>query len=568
MAKRIFQTKHPILSLLTLSFILLLPILIWGFPRTSDDGETHVRWQYFYGKQMWAGDPFPRWIRDIADGFGSPVFFIYPPLPHYVAALLTPFSDGTAWVQHRLAIATALACFLGGVGCFLWLREVTRDRHTALIGAVIYLLAPYHLFVDTYFRAAYAELWALACAPFALAGIHLLASRRRTGLALYIFGTSALLMSHAPTALILMPLYVIYSCLLAAAQRRADIVVWTGIATCCAVLLSGIYLGTALTQQAFIHTEELYTGYFNFNNWLIFNPNPVSKRAFDTAGFLQAALTLIFAGSITVAKDQPREWRWLAVATVLGTCLLFFLMTSFSATLWAHIPAAQKIQFPWRLQTAQTVLLALAAALCLRTAAPLLAARFLPARAGAEQGIGGVLVLTFLAMNGFMLAHAPARFNIGAPVRTLETTEYTLGNTTTGTAQFAGHDKVYIGAGTGSLTLLRWAPRYIEFDIDAATTAQVFARQFTYTGWVCRDLSTPGACKVLSSETGDIVHVQVAPGKHRIVLRMPATRQERLGQLASLLGLIVALITIFVGGRRSVRRLERLQAPTDTVMHP
>lgn len=549
--------RHPIVLLFVLSVFLLLPILFEGFPRTSDDGETHVRWQYYYGKQLWAGDIFPRWISDIADGFGSPAFFIYPPLPHYLAAVLTPFSDSLAWVQHRLAIATVFACFLGGVGCYLWFRQVTAERHSALVGAIVYLIAPYHLFIDTYFRSAYAELWALGCAPFALAGMHFLTSRRRTGIVLLTLSISALLMSHAPSALILLPLFMIYSVLLSIGLRRMDILLWTGLSACNAVLIAGIYLGTALTQQAYIHTGELYTGYFNFYNWLMFAPNPVSKLAFDSTGFLQAVITIVLSVGFLMMKMRPEKWRMLAFAIIVGTCLLFFMMTSFSAAVWELVPAAKKIQFPWRLQTAQTLLLALSAALFLSVAMPASSKKNLRRKCG-SRGFGGLLiVLGLFSINAAMFYHSPPRFDITLPIRTLETTEYTLGDRVAGAKIFAGRDNVFITDGHGTLRLLRWEPRDIEFHIQSNTPSEVIAKQFTYTGWTCRSSAGVGKCRVISTKTGDIVRVQVSPGTHNIRLTMPETKQERLGKWASVGGLVLAGISLFAAGMRRRKKVSQ-----------
>ncbi|WP_036165272.1 hypothetical protein [Massilia sp. 9096] len=546
------RRPRPVLLLFFVSLGLLLPMLIWGLPSTGDDSASHLRWQYFYSRQMWDSDPFPRWIRDLADGFGSPAFFIYPPLPHFVAALLAPASDGIAWLHRRLAIAITLACFVGAVGAFTWLKQVTRERNTALIGAMVYTLAPYHLFVDTYFRTAYAELWGLAWAPFAFAGLHLLASRRRAGVALTILGVSGLLLSHAPSALILVPTALVYAGLLALPARRWDVLAWAGAAACSAVLIAGLYLATALTQQKYIHTSELYTGYYNFYNWLMFAPNPVSKRAFDMSGLLQATLTFVLASAPLSApgrRDDARAtWRRLAVATVIGTVLLSFMMTRFSAPIWTLLPFAQKIQFPWRLQTAQTLLLALSSVLFLRALRPRSPWRdILP-------------LLALAAINIAMFQHAPSRFGMPGLADTHETPEYTLGDTIGNAGRFAGGARLALGAGAGggarsaSLDLLRWEPRSIVFRIDAAAPTEVLAKQFNYTGWTCRAAGDPAgtaaSCRMLSTGSGDLVRVQVAPGRHDIELAMPETLQERAGKLVSVVGLVLAAAAIFAAGRR------------------
>lgn len=536
------RRRHPILLLFLVSVGLLLPMLIWGLPSTGDDSASHLRWQYFYGRQMWTGDPFPRWIRDLADGFGSPAFFIYPPLPHLVAALLAPVSDSVAWLHRRLAIGIALACFVGAVGAFTWLKQVTRERNMALVGALVYTLAPYHMFVDTYFRTAYAELWGLAWAPFIFAGLHLLASRRRAGVALTILGVSGLLLSHAPSALILVPTAVIYAGLLALSARRWDMLAWMGAAVCSAVLIAGLYLATALTQQKYIHTSELYTGYYNFYNWLMFAPNPVSKRAFDMSGLLQATLTFVLASAALSTSSRSDEWRRLAVATVIGTGILSFMMTRFSAPVWNLLPFAQKIQFPWRLQTAQTLLLALASVL------------FLRAQRTRSPWLDMLPLLVVALINIAMFEHAPSKFGMPGLVDVHETPEYTLGDAIGNAGRFPDGARLAIGAGSGALELLRWEPRRIVFRIDAAVPTEVLAKQFSYTGWTCRAVGdvagSPPGCRMLSDGSGDLVRVQVAPGRHAIELVMSETLQERAGKLASVAGLMLAALTILAAGMR------------------
>lgn len=543
--------QQVILVLLAISVIVLLPILIWGFPVSSHDGETHIRWQYYYGKQLWVGDWFPRWLTDIPDGFGSPAFFIYPPFSQYVAALLAPLSDSIAWVKHRLAIATILACFLGGGGCFLWLKQITREYNAALIGAVVYMTAPYHLFVDTYYRAAYAELWAFAFAPATLAAIHLLTSRRRIGVALYILGVSGLLMTHAPSAVILMPLFLIYSWTLAAAQRRPSIALWTSIATFSAVLVACAYLGTALTQQSYIHAEGLYDGFYNFYDWLFFNPSPRPKRVFEMVGFLQAAISGLLAGSLLIVKTDRKEWLWLALGAFTGTCFLYFMMTSFSAIVWDLIPFARKIQFPWRLQVAQTLLLALSAALFLRAVTPTLNLKLFSRDVRLSDWIGWLMVVTLIFINLAMLFLSEPKFNIAAPIRTAETPEYTLGDNISGAKYFPGEEKVFVVEGNGSVKLIRWEPRHVEFEINALTKMEMLVKQFTYAGWTCRGSGDDSACRVLSNKTGEILHVVVSPGMQRIRITMPETKEERFGKLASIAGLVIAVISVFAGGMRA-----------------
>lgn len=195
----------PVLVIAATGLILMMPLILFGIPNNADDAWAHSRWQKLFALQFWSGDLYPRWLSEINDGFGSPAFFFYPPLAHYFGAIIFPFFPEPSGFSYRVALSMVCAFLAGGIGAYYWLNNVVRHEKSAMIGTLFYLLAPYHVFVDTYLRSAAAELWAFSWAPWTLFSIHLFKIRSTRAIALCSLTVAALLLSHAPSSLFLIP---------------------------------------------------------------------------------------------------------------------------------------------------------------------------------------------------------------------------------------------------------------------------------------------------------------------------------------------------------------------------
>lgn len=532
----------PILILLIASVALMLPVWLIGLPFSGHDAPTHARWQALFAAQFWSGELYPRWLVDINSGLGSPAFFIYPPLPHFVAALLAPLSDGAAWVQQRLGIAATLALFTGSVGAFLWLRALTRERVSALCGALVFLLSPYHLFLDTYHRSAYAELWAFAWAPFSLWAIHLIARKPGRGVFVYALATAALAMSHAPSCLVLPPVYVAYAALLSWSTKRKDIFVWTCAASVAAVLIAGVYLATALTHQGNINNAALYTGFFEFDRWLLLSGRwQGGELAISGITVVQFGAVFLLGSLLLRAKLPDAGQRALVTAAIVGSVFLLFMMTIVAAPLWKLLPVAQKIQFPWRLLTAQTMLLALVAALYVawvRCTGP--AAR------GVLQKLTLPLLAALLAVNAGLVVLGKPSFGRGQVPDGIDVPEYRMGNVRNTAALFDKDGDIRVLSGQGTARLETLSPRHLRIHLDATTDVQLVVRRFFYPGWTCVDAVKPASCRVtrLNQQTPALA-IDGGAGRRHVDLILTESKGEQVGTLMSYSGwLLLALLCL------------------------
>jgi hypothetical protein len=79
-----------ITAIIVVSAILCLPLLSVGVFTGAYDAPTHALYQYYFSRQFWNGDFYPRWLAEANKGYGSPVFLIQYPFPYFITALLRP----------------------------------------------------------------------------------------------------------------------------------------------------------------------------------------------------------------------------------------------------------------------------------------------------------------------------------------------------------------------------------------------------------------------------------------------------------------------------------------------
>jgi hypothetical protein len=552
-------TLLPLCTILLVSVILMLPIWWFGFPLSGHDTGAHVNWQHFFSRQLWNGDLYPRWLAGINDGLGSPVFFIYPPLSQYAAALLAPFSDSPAWVYQRVGIAATAAFVVSGMGAYFWLYEVTKDRISALTGAFVFLLAPYHLLTDTYVRAAYAELWAFAWAPFSLLALHLFRKKLITALLLYTGATVALLLSHAPSCIALLPAYLAYAGLLSMMYKEKRIFLWSVLATFLALLIAGAYLATALTHQQYINSSALYSGYNNFFQWLLGSgkrwPTLITEQVIIGTALTQCSAAAFF-GFIVIKRTTPASRsRQLAWFSMLVSFLTLFLASVFSKPVWDLVPFAQKIQFPWRLFTTQTIFLALICALYVQS----FCSGTVGSRTRYIKRLMGAFIAGLAIVNAGLVYYDQPYFRHAAPLPSDDTPEYRLGSLDSARAMFQKNETARLLTGQGSLSVEVVTPRHLRVHTDAKTPVKFVLRHFYYPEWRCTLTGGGGDCQVTRLNPDlPLITVSTGPGKQQIDLQLSGPG-ERMGYIASVIG-IGLLIGLCLGMHFLERRRKKKEA--------
>lgn len=309
--------RHPWLLLALLGCIIMLPALLWGPGATHSYLYNHI-WTRHFGEQMAAGHLYEQWLPRSFEGLGSPAFYFYPPIAYWLSGGLNAMG---LTVGQAINGASLLLLIASGITMHAFLA----DRGTRpLLGATLYMVAPYHLF-DIYVRGALAEFAGFVWLPLIALGIRWLPARR--GVLLLGCSYGALILTHLPLAT-LTGLFLIAPLMVRSLWDDRSIMIPGLCAGLIAFALSAFYLLPAATLQPHMSTSLLWTGKYQASVWSIWTE--------DFALFPCLAM-----GMIVIAAPARSLWSAIAAITALAAVNLI-------PWLWS-IDLLDKVQFPWRI---------------------------------------------------------------------------------------------------------------------------------------------------------------------------------------------------------------------------
>ena len=254
----------PALAIVAVAAALTLPAAL-GPVRLNNSFWIDWVWLDQFAEQLRNGVLYPRWLPLSHGGLGSPVFYYYPPLAFYLGS---GFVLGGLGTYASLIAAFCAAYVLSGAGMYAWLKD---QAQRPLLGALVYVAAPYHAF-NFYIRGAVAESLATAIVPFVMLGLWRIAQDKRRGGALTALSYGAMIATHLPLAL-LASLFLFGPYALWLARSRQTILVPVATALATGTALSAIYLVPALALEPFRDNAQLWRNpALQPHNWTLWNP--------------------------------------------------------------------------------------------------------------------------------------------------------------------------------------------------------------------------------------------------------------------------------------------------------
>jgi hypothetical protein len=408
-------TKLPLFLLPIAALLAILPLLLHGIS-CGQDLSFHLQSWLDAAHQLGQGD-YPHWAITPAWNAGEPRFLFYPPLSWLLGAALTSV----------LPIAAApiayifLALLASGFAMYHLARQYTSTT-AAFIAAAFYLANPYILFC-AYERTAFAELLAAAWIPLLFAGLF----KPRPTVRAIAIPLALLWLTNAPAAVMasyafaLLALLRILFVILSGAQRsrrtpaqiRYPDPSGSGLiapeeevgfsprgmlsrqpspfrltqtflyATLLGLTLPAFYLIPAAYERQFVQVAMAIIPNMRVQDNYLFTTtadaahNAVNHTA-STLALTLLALTIFTLIGLFLFAPSPLEdtadttdrdlasaesTRTLATTLTILTVVIALLLTPASSLLWQHLPSLQYLQFPWRLLTLLSAVLAFALAL-------------------------------------------------------------------------------------------------------------------------------------------------------------------------------------------------------------
>ncbi|HEX6860202.1 MAG TPA: hypothetical protein VF138_08410 [Caulobacteraceae bacterium] len=312
------MSRWPVLILLAAAIV--VPNFLFG-PGLTDSQVYNYIWTAQFADAISAGEFYPRWLPDSFEGLGSPTFYFYPPFAFWVAGALDALGLTTLQAINAAGFLLLLA---SGLTMYVWLKS---QGGRALLGAALYMVAPYHL-LDLYSRGALAEFAAFVWLPLIALAIEALPKRWAPPLLAVSF--AGLILSHLPTAL-LAGLFLIAPLAVRKVRQDRDALLPGLVAGALGLALCAFYLLPALTLQEHVSISLLWSDFYGPSHWRL-----------DKASTLYLLSLAPIAPAMALLALPSRSF-WAGVTVVAALAALQLI-----PVIW-HIPLLAKVQFPWRL---------------------------------------------------------------------------------------------------------------------------------------------------------------------------------------------------------------------------
>jgi hypothetical protein len=548
--------RNYVLLVLLAGASLSLPALLLGFPPAADDSVSHAVWFAHFSKQFWAGDLYPRWLSDMNAGLGSPVFFYYAPLPYHAASLLAPLFPANVSTLRPLGVAAALALTASGLTAYAWLRKIS-DPRSAVAGAIIYMVAPYHLAFDLYMRDALAEVFAFVWLPLILNFVRGARDGRKYSPVWLASSYALLILTHLPTTLIFSVVPVCYAYFTTPRERRMRALLITIGAMMLGAGLAAVYLLPAMTMQGYVSMRDLESHLY-YEKWV---PSVTANVWRHQGKIIWSVLTT--AGLVACAHFAARAWSkgedkserkfWLVVAV-----LSIFMMTFLSDPIWRVLPILQQVQFPWRFNVI----------LCVAASAVVTLGLHSVRQSGARVsrlavGCACVIFVGWIGLTSLSLWQAygdreiARAFEKGVGVWVAlgkDAPEYRPALAPSNTPEYLEGLKrrfcldgeklaqACVVEGVGAVAVERWQPRRISLRVSSASGATLNVRQFYFPGWAA---TLDGRAHPLTPSASDaLLSLSVPGGEHRVEISLRRQAPELAGQIVSAISVVLLLLFV------------------------
>ncbi len=280
-------------------------------------------------------------------GFGYALNIFYGPLTTYIPIIFSFFCNSSI---VGLKIFTFLTVFLSGITMYEFLLKISKRKMVALLGAIIYIIAPYKL-TDIYSRNAVGEYTAFIFIPLVFLGLYELLNENKKNCFL-IIGAVGLILSHTITTIYTALFSVIYIIFNIKKLKDKNVIKYLAIDFLLILLLSAFYLFPLLEHKAYgnyaiFDSEEMEaTGNYVYETGL--NLSDFFASEFGSQEIVYSfGLVIIFSLVLTpfCIKRQKNDENYI-LFLILGLISLIMCTKAFPWTVMPNILTI--IQFAWR----------------------------------------------------------------------------------------------------------------------------------------------------------------------------------------------------------------------------
>jgi len=331
--------------------IALQLIMPFVYPIVGHDAPVHLNWLSQFPTLFREGNLYPRWMPDSFWGFGSPAFYFYPPLAYWCAGLISFICPSPVAIYQMLGL---LATITSVATCYWYLRFLTKDKHSSLIGALVYGIFPYR-FLDLYLRNAIGEHLAFVFFPLIFLGIEIAirsTGKKQSLLSVIVscIGWAGILLTNIPAAIISAYAAALYCLITSWRNRKFNFIIPLFIGVLIGVMISSVYLLPIESYTSAIKLSHLWDLQNQAGNsgYVLIDVLHWNYKYFCITAIMAfvSGIWVLFRFS-----RQTRNGQWNNTSLIFSIFLLIAVILQVPyllSPLWITLPFFKFIQFSYR----------------------------------------------------------------------------------------------------------------------------------------------------------------------------------------------------------------------------
>lgn len=532
-------------------FILAIPIVLKLFDgniNATTDGWTHLFRQVLFDEALKDGQFPPMWAGRAAHGYGSPLFLLYWSSPYYIVELFILLGLG---LFNSVNIFFTLCLLFGSVFFYFFIRNFF-DEVSSMIGAILYLYAPYRLLM-VFVYGAWGEVAALCFGPLMLFWtMRLIKKPDRIGI--FFEGVFTLLLTLSHNALAIIFLAMILSLILILSNKKNVFPVLIGIFG--GVVSGAFFWITSLTENHLIYISDLAQPIIRFSNYksiLSMIKVIVDDLAGKSAGYTSFTFgvsgTLGIIGILFIFRKSFKNKK-IFLLTLIWFFSSLFLVLPVSEVVWSKLPLLQLFLYPYRFLVPMTIsgiLLSVYFVSFIKIKFikdfVMLFLILLSIREGLayiHPSIGSGRVDQDYFYGEQSVFYAPGN---GVSIGWHDYIPKTVPENFLKSLEKSGKPKNVIdGDYLFNLNKIKVSSKSLSFDVEARNHTTITANIFYYPGWMAFD---NGSEKNVSNNENGLITLDLDEGRHSINLIFGDTPSRKLSKLFSFAGFLIFCIVVY-----------------------
>lgn len=350
--KKLYEDRENRICLLIFAVTIVAAIapLISRYCLNGHDLEYHLLRIESLKEGILIGKPFLKVNTLFFGGAGYASSMFYSDLFLYIPAILRVLGVSIGTSYHIYAALMIILCYISTLYCTF---KITDSKIAGSIAAVLVTLCPYHMF-DTLERAACGEYMAFMFIPFVIYGIYNVVYEQMDRPWVFALGFGGLILSHPATLFMNVILCILVFVIYIRRFIKNPIVLVRLFITTIVTLLATSFFWLPMLEQ--MMTDSFYVS-VDIPDMLDSSLHFYEIFANPILG-VGAVLACISVLRIFIGKDDAEYVRYIDVLLILG---IMFAFGSTNIMPWERLSRYLSfVQFPWRLFTMSTALIAVA----------------------------------------------------------------------------------------------------------------------------------------------------------------------------------------------------------------